>query len=349
MRKIQMAKTKNFCHFSHHPKRPVNMGVPEISGYLSIFLYICIYIGVFSRGCVYFLASHPLNNLVSRFFLCLPLAIWKIHRYLATFLRYTSVHAVSRMAQQMAGFFSLRHLYFTRPLTFNNLMHKSYIALTPNALHQRLLKERIHPAEMQAIKDEVAALKESQRVDKITRTQRKAEWDKLLKPLRYELNNAKVGRAYDLDDESRVEAFDAYILVMETLLTRFAQPMKMLEATPIQLALEKALPNNGEHWTDWVPEKIKVRIGLMFEALPPKLRAKRKTPFQRLSTPEQNAKAKEKLLRRTTKEIETLERKQSVTQTEAGQATLAKMREAMKIIVKLNTTEHIPATWAGVL
>jgi len=92
-----------------------------------------------------------------------------------------------------------------------------------------------------------------------------------------------------------------------------------------------------------------VRIGLMFEALPPKLRAKRKTPFQRLSTPEQNAKAKEKLLRRTTKEIETLERKQSVTQTESGQATLAKMREAMKIIVKLNTTEHIPATWAGVL
>ena len=228
-------------------------------------------------------------------------------------------------------------------------MHNAYIKLKPNDLHRRLLKERIHPAEMQRIKDEVTQAKEAQRVDKITRTQRKAEWDKLLKPLRYELNNAKVGRAYDLDDESRVEAFDAYILVMETLLTRFAQPMKMLEATPIQLALEKALPNNGEHWTDWVPEKIKVRIGLMFEALPPKLRAKRKTPFQRLSTPEQNAKAKEKLLRRTTKEIETLERKQSVTQTESGQATLAKMREAMKIIVKLNTTEHIPATWAGVL
>ena len=118
-------------------------------------------------------------------------------------------------------------------------MHKSYAQLTPNALHQRLLKDRIHPAEMQAIKDEVAALKEAQRVDKITRTQRKAEWDKVLKPLRYELNNAKVGRAYDLDDEERVNAFDAYILVLETLLSRFAQPLKLLEATPIQLAMEK--------------------------------------------------------------------------------------------------------------
>jgi hypothetical protein len=202
---------------------------------------------------------------------------------------------------------------------------------------------------MQRIKDEVAQLKESQRVDKITRTQRKAEWDKLLKPLRYELNNAKVGRAYDLDAEPRVEAFDAYILVMETLLTRFAKPMKSLEATPIQLAIEKALPNNGEHWTDWVPEKIKVKIAVAFEDLPHKQRAKRKVPFQRLSTPEQNAKAKEKLLRRTQKEIETLERKQDIVQTESGQATLLKMRQAMKVIIKLNDTEHIPATWAGVL
>jgi hypothetical protein len=349
MRKIQMAETKKFCHFSNHPKRPVNMGVPEISGYLSIFLYICIYIEVFLGGCVYFSERATFNNLASLFFFTLALVVWKKDRYLATFARYTSVHAVSRMARQVADFFSLRHLYFTHTLTFNNLMHKSYIALTPNALHQRLLKERIHPTDMQRIKDEVAALKESQRVDKITRTQRKAEWDKLLKPLRYELNNAKVGRAYDLDDEDRVLAFDAYILVMETLLTRFAKPMKSLEATPIQLALEKALPNNGEHWTDWVPEKIKERIALMFEQLPPKLRAKRKVPFQRLSTPEQNAKAKERLLRRTEKEIETLERKQSVTQTESGQTTLLKMKEAMKIIVRLSTNEHIPATWAGVL
>jgi len=228
-------------------------------------------------------------------------------------------------------------------------MHNSYLTLTPNALHQRLLKERIHPAEMQAIKDEVAALKEAQRVDKITRTQRKTEWDKVLKPLRYELNNAKVGRAYDLDDESRVEAFDAYILVMETLLSKFAQPLASLEATPIQLALEKGLPNNGEHWTDWVPDKIKTKISIIFEALPHKTRAKRKIPFQRLTTPEQNAKAREKLITRTRKEIETLERKQSITQTDAGQEQLGRMREAMKIILRLTDTEHIPATWSGVL
>jgi hypothetical protein len=209
-------------------------------------------------------------------------------------------------------------------------MHKSYLALTPNALHQRLLKERIHPTDMQRIKDEVAELKEAQRIDKITRAHRKNEWDKMLKPLRYELNNAKVGRAYNGDAcPHRLEAFDAYILVMETLLKKFAQPSAALEATPIQLAIDKGLPNNGEHWTDWVPEKIKAKVSALFEDIPLKLRAKRKVPFQRLTTPEQNAKAKERLLRRTQKEIETLERKQSITQTESGQATLAKMRKAM--------------------
>lgn len=228
-------------------------------------------------------------------------------------------------------------------------MHKAYIKLKPNDLHQRLLKERIHPAEMDAIKTAVAEAKEAQRVDKITRTQRKAEWDKVLKPLRYELNNAKVGRAYDLDDEARVEAFDAYVLVLETLLARFAQPLASLDATPIQIALEKGLPNNGEHWTDWVPDKIKTRIALAFEAIPHKTRAKRKVPFQRLTTPEQNAKARDKLLARTRKEIETLERKQEMNSTEVGQATLERMREALKIIARLTDTEHIPATWSGVL
>jgi len=228
-------------------------------------------------------------------------------------------------------------------------MHKAYIKLKPNDLHQRLLKERIHPAEMDAIKTAVAEAKEAQRVDKITRTQRKAEWDKVLKPLRYELNNAKVGRAYDLDDEARVEAFDAYVLVLETLLARFAQPLASLDATPIQIAIEKQLPNNGEHWTDWVPDKIKTRIALAFEAIPHKTRAKRKVPFQRLTTPEQNAKARDRLLARTRKEIETLERKQEMNSTEVGQATLERMREALKIIARLTDTEHIPATWSGVL
>jgi hypothetical protein len=83
--KIQMAETKKFCHFSNHPKRPVNMGVPEISGYLSIFLYICIYIEVFLGGCVYFSERATFNNLARFLFFSLALVVWKKDRYPATF------------------------------------------------------------------------------------------------------------------------------------------------------------------------------------------------------------------------------------------------------------------------
>jgi hypothetical protein len=94
-------------------------------------------------------------------------------------------------------------------------MYESYINLKPNELHQRLLNRKLHPKEVRRIKDEVAELKEARRVERITRTHRKAEWANVLDPLRYELNNAKVGRRYALQDEARVEAFDAYIAVME--------------------------------------------------------------------------------------------------------------------------------------
>lgn len=85
MPKIPMAETKKFCHFSNHLQHRINTGVPAKSGYIYIFLIICIYIEVFSRGCMYFSERATFNNLAN--FLSCPLAlvIWKIHRYPATF------------------------------------------------------------------------------------------------------------------------------------------------------------------------------------------------------------------------------------------------------------------------
>ena len=92
-------------------------------------------------------------------------------------------------------------------------MYESYLKLTSSQLHMHLLKRKLHPSEMRQIKDDVAAMKETIRVARIARTHRKAEWAHLMKPLQYELNNAKVGRAYDLTDDERVEAFDAHTLL----------------------------------------------------------------------------------------------------------------------------------------
>jgi hypothetical protein len=83
--KIPMAETKKFCHFSNHPTARMNTSVAGKSGYLSIFLYICIYIEVFLGGCVYFSERATFNNLASLFFFTLALVVWEKDRYPATF------------------------------------------------------------------------------------------------------------------------------------------------------------------------------------------------------------------------------------------------------------------------
>jgi hypothetical protein len=227
-------------------------------------------------------------------------------------------------------------------------MYETYVKLTPNELHNRLLERKLHPAEIERIKAEVADLKESLRVSRITRTQRKAEWDKVLQPLRYEINNARVGMRYGGEispQDQRKLAFSEYIRIMEKLVAMLDAPAKALDSTPIQIARDKGLPNDGEHWTDWIPARVKDKVSLLFDAVPVVPRGKRKTPFQRTMLPHQHETAKVRLLTKTRKEMESLERKAGIQPTDARTAKLAQMRRALKIIETLDKNEAVPATW----
>jgi hypothetical protein len=195
-------------------------------------------------------------------------------------------------------------------------------------------------------------MKESRRINRITRTHRKAEWANVLAPLRYELNSAKVGRKYDLTDAVRLDAFDAYIAVMEKVLAKLLHPSRLLEHTPMQIAKEhnatgkgSPISNDGEHWTDWVPPKIKERISTAFFELPHKPKAKRKVPFQRVMLPDQHEEAKKRLLKATHKEIATLERRQMVAPTDERKEKIERMHKAIKIIEAMTDNEAVPATW----
>ena len=230
-------------------------------------------------------------------------------------------------------------------------MYESYLRLTANELHMHLTKQKrqLHPAEITKIKNEVAAMKEAMRVDRITRANRRTEWTKVLAPLRYELNNAKVGRNYNGDEcPHRIEAFDAYIAVLEKLIAMLKRPASLLEKTPIQIATAKNLPNNGEHWTDWIPERIKQPIHDAFMEIPHKPKAKRKIPFLRTVTPDLHAKAKARLLSKTTKEMQTLETRILMQPTEERQDQLKQMKQALKIIENIEDNDFVPASWRGI-
>jgi hypothetical protein len=226
-------------------------------------------------------------------------------------------------------------------------MYETYLKLSANALHNRLTERKMHPAEIERIKNEVATLKETLRVGKIARTQRKAEWDKVLAPLRYEINNAKVGMRYGGENspQERTLAFSEYIRIMEKLLAMLDAPYKALDHTPIQIARDKGLPNDGEHWTDWIPARVKDKVSALFAEIPVVPKGKRKTPFQRTMLPDQHEKAKQRLLTKTQKEMETLERQTNIHPTDQRLDKLKQMKRAIKIIEALDKNEAVPAVW----
>jgi len=230
-------------------------------------------------------------------------------------------------------------------------MYETYIKLSANELHNRLTERNLHPSEIERIKGEVLTLKETMRVSRITRTQRKAEWDKVLQPLRYEINNARVGMRYGGEQapQERTLAFSEYIRIMEKLVAMLDAPYKALDSTPIQIARDKGLPNDGEHWTDWIPARVKDKISLLFADVPVVPRGKRKTPFQRTMLPDQFNKSKTRLLTKTQKEISNLERKIAINPTEARSDKLKQMERAIKIIEALDKNEAVPATWSKLL
>ena len=113
-------------------------------------------------------------------------------------------------------------------------------------------------------------------------------WHRLLTPLKYELSNAKVGlelKSYDEAPE-RHTAFSEYVILLEKLLAgllkiKHEEETKLATGekprTPAEIATERGLPGRGAHWTQWISDKTRTRIEILFDAIPTK--AKRPKPF----------------------------------------------------------------------
>lgn len=238
-------------------------------------------------------------------------------------------------------------------------MYESYLKMTPTELHKHLHKRKLHPMRIAQIEEDVAIRKETKRTERITRTVYKQAWLDLMQPLRYELNNARVGLRYCVRGKvlgvtERREAFEAYIKVMETLLKKLQMPSNQLAQTPRQYAQDlndrkkgSPITNEGQHWTDWVPTHIKHAIAQAFAALPYAPRTKRKIPFQPMVTPKQHARRKATLLKRTTTEHMNAERAHTMNPTEVNALKLEQLTEAIKIIENLEPNEFVPTTWHG--
>jgi hypothetical protein len=199
------------------------------------------------------------------------------------------------------------------------------------------------------MRDTILRQKEQLRRHRIHETQQNILWGDVLKPLQAERRNVRASLKYKADDDTdaRVQAFEAYAVVLAELHNRITSIKNSGDFTPSTYAAEKNLPNRGLHWSDFIPARIKLRITDLFDAVPHTAKARRKIPFERVVTADIHDKRKRRLVNRTTKELLHANQDHTLCPTQDTQARVDKLKTALAAIEKLDPNEPVPTTWHG--
>lgn len=256
----------------------------------------------------------------------------------------------------------------------NPLSEAQQLKLTPKQLQNYLVKTIANSATRAERSAYLLKKKSEQRSGKLRDKQFNTLWKALLRDLKYELANAIVGRRYKSTNPTpeRDAAFDKYIEVMQRLEhkikteymnTRIDDDGNIVEApngtrmTPSQFSAwvqrrnPRAIPNNGAHWTDWVPRTQRQAVSDLFDAIPTMPRMKRKLPFQRTSRPPQESNARdarlERLKQRTKNELVNAQQAYELHPDEKNLRTVRKIKQALVWMDQFKPNDFVPPTWHG--
>lgn len=216
-----------------------------------------------------------------------------------------------------------------------------YMKLSANALHHALEARNLPPDTVKEIKRIVDEQKQIKRKNDAHNRQMELHWGELTAPLMHERKTVKSIMRYKGSPE-RAEALEAYYAVLDKLVDKLYLLRKDKDKTPAQLYPERT------HWSDYVPQRIRDEVCVLFDAIPYKAKAKVKTPFARTVPAILHNKQRARLERRTLKELAIAERNYAhIEASEKNAQTIAKIKEALKIIRAMQPNEAVPATWHG--
>lgn len=243
-------------------------------------------------------------------------------------------------------------------------MHKyaHFAMLTTNELRKVLNEKGKRPIEREQIMAEVAAYKAAQRNNKIRKAKHDSLWRELIEPLSNEQRTVyNMGRyaKQGYPNPERTKAIAAYSEVLSKLNRKLRGYWATYQKTPAQLALDKKIPNKGEHWIDWVPDKIKLAVAELFDAIPHNFKAKSKIPFERKIPKNMVAKRKTSLLRTIKVETGKAEREiamltdllkgETNEDLDHAKEELKRLKTALDIVLKAPDDELLPYTWQSLL
>jgi len=232
--------------------------------------------------------------------------------------------------------------------------YRRYISVSTLQLQRELDRQHNEMPEMlrneilQAVKAEKKRL-HSAAAQKRTRT---ALWRELMHPLNMELRTVVtmaryVSKAYKVPE--RTKAVLAYRGVLEKLKRLMQKYQDQHATTPIRLARDKNVPNDGAHWTDWIPVHIRAEVSEMFEAIPKNYKAKVKIPFERREASMVYGQKRRKLSKLVEQELNAAYKDLANEPQEFNNADhhayIARLELAKKAVIALSEDDYIPNTW----
>lgn len=228
------------------------------------------------------------------------------------------------------------------------------------ATYNRLLKRGWTP---ERATDTVDAIQTRIKIRKNLRARAKQQrlwWARLLRPLTYEMHSVRAGIAYAEKKGGDATPLLGYAAVLDKVHTHLTALRDAATHTPAQLAKERnhehesqgrgyPIPNNGAHWTDWVPQHIKVKTANTFLEAERNPRARARTPFARTLPPDMYVREKEKMAAWIGSEMEAMERRLAIDTDERHIRKKDKLARANAALQALKKNEFIPPTWHGLL
>ncbi len=233
------------------------------------------------------------------------------------------------------------------------LRYRHYMKLTANELIDKLNKRKMHPDAMGEIMRVVEEQKAQLRVARGKNYQFRRMWEELMTPLKYERKMVSALMRYPASEERRI-ALEAYWQTLDKLVGKMTLQQRARDFTPYQIAKAANRPNNGVHWSDWVSPSEKARIAVLFDAIPKKLKAKKKLPFERTIPKKLWATLHARLLARTEKEQVQAQQQLKAAKLGGDQEQIDKytdkvlnIGQALSWIQDAKVGEALPVTWHG--
>lgn len=246
-------------------------------------------------------------------------------------------------------------------------METYLLHLTDREIHNLLLKRGIRGADAQAVREQVKEHKRELKRKAARKRVIQDLWRGVLAPIANEQRTVRAMLRYEsakYPNPERREALNAYVDVLKKVKVKLREYKYYGIRTPKEQAeyekeKGKTIPNNGEHWTDWVPDPIKNAIGQAFMDIPRSHKARVKDPFPRTITKTANAKLRATHIKTARQEILYAEQelgmlrelhKGAASEAERdAQATVDHLQNILNWLILADDAEPIPVSWGQLL